>query len=224
MLKKVLRRTWRRRGSSRNDNTTQETVITDTPVPQKQSTVAVSELVSDERVPKSTPPQAEVVKPGLRQKQSVSARLQQPEHTSQATRDYATEEIPESELPLDVTLDQPAGSSKALRELRKVSERFRHNYERFLAKHDQFLTLNNEIDSAIQVAEVGTEISYSAAIFKKHISNVLEVNNRKEEYSNTKWPSKVGRLLGALYPVVKITIGITTTVAEVCSFVTCLIS
>jgi hypothetical protein len=222
MFKKALRRTWRRHESPGNDNAKKKAEATDT-LPQKQQSVVITEVPYNEAPSQITSaPTKDVAAACVQQKQSVSAPvLRHPENissqinsppTNPKTNDSGAKDIPE--FPVGLTLSPPG--SKALYELQRASEQFTHNYERFLAKNNQFLTLDREIDSAIQIAEVGEEISYSATLFKKHISNVLEVNHRKDEHSQSKWPSKVGRLLSALYPVVKITIGVTTTVAEVC--------
>jgi hypothetical protein len=220
MFKKALRRTWRRRESLGNDNAKKKAEATET-LQQKQQSVVVTELPFNEPPSQITSARTEDVTAEVQQKQSVSAALlRHPEDisphinsppTNPKTKDIGAKEIPE--FPVGLSLSPPG--AKALYELKRASEQFTHNYERFLSKHNQFLTLDREIDSAIQIAEVGDEISYSATLFKKHISNVLEVNHRKDEHSQSKWPSKVGRLLSALYPVVKITIGVTATVAEV---------
>jgi len=110
------------------------------------------------------------------------------------------------------------GHSNSLTELRRVSEEFKRNYESFLNKNSQLKTLDSEIDAAIEAAEGGPDLSYSAVLFQAQMSKVLEIIARKEESGKAKWYNKVGRFLGVIYPVVKITIGVATSVADVFLF------
>jgi hypothetical protein len=107
--------------------------------------------------------------------------------------------------------------TKAQAELTAVSAQFTEYYENFLAKHKQFIRLNDEICCVIRDTETKNDICHWGMAFKQHIENVLQVSRQKEEKSSERWHFKVGRWLSALYPIARISIGITTSMADVCS-------
>ena len=122
------------------------------------------------------------------------------------------------------TAAQPASSGKglstpekAMSALQVASDEFTKNFERFQAKHKQFVSLDDDISSAIVNADTVADPVLSALAFKQHISNVLAITERKAELSQAKWPNKVGSFLVSLYPVIRIAVGLGTTAAEVCA-------
>lgn len=105
---------------------------------------------------------------------------------------------------------------KAELELSAATERFGRHYQRFLTKHAQFVTLDKEIHLAIQsVTDTSPDLAQSAAVFRNRIAAVLEAKCREEALTMTRWPSKVGRLLAALFPLAKLSVGIASSMADV---------
>jgi hypothetical protein len=100
-------------------------------------------------------------------------------------------------------------------ELTIAASEFRQNYELFVSKHRQYITLHDEIDLAARRADSETCASISAEIFSNRIVTVLETMQAKEETTGTrKWTRKLGAFLKKVYPIAKLCIGVTSSFAE----------
>ena len=107
---------------------------------------------------------------------------------------------------------------KTQTELRAVSAKFVENYEKFLAKHKQFVRVDREVMGAIEDTGA-TDFPRFSITLKQHIETVLQIRRSKEEASHSKWHIQVVRFLGALYPIAQISIGVTTAIADVFFFI-----
>ena len=69
--------------------------------------------------------------------------------------------------------------------------------------------------AALQVVEAQPDINSAAEIFGKEIRRVLEKAVEKHDRSNKEWTGLVGTFLAKLYPFVKLSLRLTSAVAEV---------
>ena len=109
----------------------------------------------------------------------------------------------------------PSTPEKAMLALKVASDEFTKNYERYQAKHKQFVSLGDNISRATLNADTVGDPFLSAMAFKQHISSVVAFTERKAELSSAKWPNRVGAFLVSLYPVMRIAVGLGATAAEV---------
>ena len=111
---------------------------------------------------------------------------------------------------------QESQGQEADSELQAATRELAENYKRFLTKNRQVLTLEAEIQGAIQGVhgDLG-ELSQSANLFRERISTVIEIKCQRDGLSMSRWPSKVGKFLVALFPVVKLSVSIASSVGEV---------
>jgi intracellular sulfur oxidation DsrE/DsrF family protein len=106
-------------------------------------------------------------------------------------------------------------SSKAREQLKLTVDQFKENYERFAIKYHLSLTDNELVRSAIQNADNVIEIRDSARIFTKEISNVLRITKEKQKTSDAKWTGIVCNFMSKLYPLTRLSLRLTSAIAEV---------
>lgn len=215
MFRKALRRTLHHRDSS-SERSKDENAKPKRDAEIQHSNSTPECLLKTEEIEKGVPggrgESTTELRPRSRNSVTVSGDLREGPFSEQPTVEGGPENIV-----IDLTLTESNAASRdiAISALKLASEEFTVNYEKYQAKNQQFLNLNDEINSVILIADAGKEIFFSATVFKQHISKVLEVTTRKEEFSKARWPNKVGAFLVSLYPVVRIAIGVVTTAAEV---------
>jgi hypothetical protein len=108
----------------------------------------------------------------------------------------------------------PTGLDKAQSELKFLSAELNENYNIFLNENQQFIGMDDEFHRAIDAADIGKNTRYSETVIER-IESVFRVHNRKDAVLQTKWYAKVGRLLGALYPVAQLSIRFAGAAGEV---------
>lgn len=99
--------------------------------------------------------------------------------------------------------------------LRSAIQQFETNYLKFVRNHKEFVTIQDDFYSAMQLARQESNIYRSAEIFRREISNVLTIRSQKEMASKRKVMSRVGHFLGKLYPAANISLRIVGSVGEV---------
>jgi hypothetical protein len=116
-----------------------------------------------------------------------------------------------------------AQPTKGQIDLKSAVKQFETNYLKFAKNHKEFITIEDDLYSALQLAQHETNIYRSAELFRKEISNVLSVRSLKENAGRKKAMSRVGRFLGKLYPVANVSLRLAGVISEVYIFATTLI-
>jgi len=98
-------------------------------------------------------------------------------------------------------------------ELKDVSEAFDTNYHKFLSRHATLVTFDAEVKGALNTSHSEANIQVSAKLFRHQLNKVSQSYARSKEHLN--WHKKVGNFVASLYPVVRLTLGVTSDVAGV---------
>jgi hypothetical protein len=99
--------------------------------------------------------------------------------------------------------------------MRKAIAEFKENYEKFASKNALMLVDDNGVQTAIQKADKISNIRDSATFFAKEISNVLQITEKKKKVSDAKWTGVVSNFLRKFYPLARLSLRLTTTIADV---------
>jgi hypothetical protein len=100
-------------------------------------------------------------------------------------------------------------------QLKSSTEQFFKNYSRFLSKHKQYIKPEEEVQCAIRHAQLKENIWDSARNFENEVKHVLQIKNRREDLSKSKWRNRLGRFITTLFPVARVTLQFTGMIAEV---------
>jgi hypothetical protein len=111
--------------------------------------------------------------------------------------------------------DTQPQDSRSLSELKNAVADFKAHYELFAKNHEGFVRIDDAIYPALEKATKNQDMKCSAQIFGEEITTVLKIRERKKELSNATWTGKLGKFLMSLYPVAKLSLGLTSVVAEV---------
>ena len=107
--------------------------------------------------------------------------------------------------------------SRALLELKAVVAEFKEHYTRYAEKNRKFIRIEDQVDHAIQKARAEENIKRSAEIFGAEIAAVMRVTDEKQKRSKEMWKGRVGSFLTKVYPVVRLSLQLTSAIAEVSS-------
>ena len=108
-------------------------------------------------------------------------------------------------------------SSRALSELESAVTEFQKQYLRFLEKNRKYTRIEDAIDLAIQKAKSEKEIKRSAKIFGEEIARVTRIAGDKRVASEMTWRGRVGSFVTKLYPLARLSLRLTGSIAEVLS-------
>jgi hypothetical protein len=114
---------------------------------------------------------------------------------------------------------EDTSASRALAELNTAISEFRDNYGKFAASNQKFLTVHNDVQSALDKAQSETDIKRSAEIFGDSIFQMMRVTERKQQISDSKWTGKLINFLKKVYPVAQVSLTVIGSVGQVISFV-----
>ena len=98
-------------------------------------------------------------------------------------------------------------------ELKNVSEAFDANYHKFLSRQATLVTFDAEVKRALDTVHSEANIQVSAKQFREQLNKVSQSYARSKEH--LAWHKKVGNFVASLYPVVRLTLGVTSDVAGV---------
>lgn len=117
---------------------------------------------------------------------------------------------------IDNEVDQP-NISRALSELKSAIAKFKHNYEEFSEKNQRFIRIDryHDVQKAMEKAGKEQDIRRSARIFETEISATLQVTRKKQDFSNSKWVGKLINFMTNVYPVARLSLGLTSAIAQV---------
>jgi hypothetical protein len=106
-------------------------------------------------------------------------------------------------------------------ELRAISELFDANFHKVLTKNANLRTFDAEVKSALDASHSETNIQLSAKRFRQQLNKVIQLHSQNAELASHKWYSKVESFVLALYPAVRLTLGVTSDIAGVLAYITC---
>jgi hypothetical protein len=102
-----------------------------------------------------------------------------------------------------------------LTELTEALSNFKLHYGQFVAENNQYILIEDDLQSAFQIASANDDIKKSAKLFNEGVAVTLRAVGNKKKVSVSKWTSKVGNFLEKLYPVARLSFDLTARVAEV---------
>jgi hypothetical protein len=105
--------------------------------------------------------------------------------------------------------------SRSLSELEEAIAVSEKNYEQFIALNRKFVLIGDDFRGAFQNAEAGGDIRKSAQLFGDGVWAALRILERKQKFKQTNWTTRVGTFLTKLYPVARISLGLTVAIADV---------
>jgi hypothetical protein len=108
-------------------------------------------------------------------------------------------------------------SSRAPSELESAVTEFKKQYLRFLEKNRKYTQIEDNIDLALQKADSEKEIKRSAKIFGEEIARVTRITGDKRVASEMTWRGRVGSFVTKLYPLARLSLRLTSSIAEVLS-------
>jgi len=106
--------------------------------------------------------------------------------------------------------------TQARENLRAAVEKLRISCAKFAEYNKDFLA-GNEFQSLVNRAQQETNVHRSAEIFRSEISEVIRIKSQGDEVSKKKVLPRVGHFLVKIFPVAKLSLGLTGSIAEVSS-------
>jgi len=103
----------------------------------------------------------------------------------------------------------------ALSALNDVFEEFQERCECFAKKNRKFVRVKDDVHTAIRTAAREQDIKRAALIFVHEISSAIHTIEKRQEASRSKWTGKLGTFIAKLYPVARLSLRLTSAVAEV---------
>jgi hypothetical protein len=103
-------------------------------------------------------------------------------------------------------------------ELRAISESFDANFHKVLTKNANLRTFDAEVKSALDASHLETNIQQSAKRFRQQLNKVIQLRSQNAELASHKWYNKVESFVLALYPAVRLTLGVTSDIAGVLAY------
>jgi hypothetical protein len=107
------------------------------------------------------------------------------------------------------------GLKASQQELQKVILEFTEHYEVFVRKNDFVILDPASFSEAIENADKLHNVHDSARYFKTEIMKVLDISLEKRKTSEGKWPGVIGNFLTKLYPFTRLSLVLTSSIAEV---------
>lgn len=106
-------------------------------------------------------------------------------------------------------------SSRALSELEDAIRTFKLNYSQYAKKNQKYILIDDQLEIAFPERMTPSDVQGTAEIFSDNIRKTLHVSERRKSLTETKWTSEVGQFFTKLYPVARLSCGLTAAVAEV---------
>src|SRR5271154_544767 len=104
--------------------------------------------------------------------------------------------------------------SNARTDLDAAVTEFVVNYTAFARKNPRLIEVGHSLDIAIAQANAEGDMRHSAQVFESKINATLEGFKAKQLADNS-WVNQVGKFLTRVYPIARLTLGLTSTIAEV---------
>jgi hypothetical protein len=107
--------------------------------------------------------------------------------------------------------------SEARADLDTVVSEFVVNYSTFAKKNPRLIEVGHSVDVAIAQANAEDDIRNPAQVFESKINATLEALKAKQLLDNS-WVGQLRKFLTRLYPIARLALGLTGTIAEVSIF------
>lgn len=111
--------------------------------------------------------------------------------------------------------EKPTRIDLAASELTTVLAEFKCHYEDFASNNQQFVLLADEFNQVFQDADAQCDIKQAAQTLGTGIQNALQIIEKKQKLSGSKWTTKAGSFLTRLYPVARLSLGLAAAIGEV---------
>ena len=92
---------------------------------------------------------------------------------------------------------------------------FKDNYTKFTEHNKPFISVENDLQSAAERAQKEDNVHRSAGIFRDEISRVLSIRKEKDDAEKNKMISRMGHFAIKMFPIARIALSFTGTLAEV---------
>jgi hypothetical protein len=102
-----------------------------------------------------------------------------------------------------------------LSELEDAIKMFKSNYSQFAKKNQKYILIDDELEIAFPEQITPSDIQSTVEIFSNNIRKTLHVSERRKSLTETRWTSDVGQFFTKLYPVARLSCGLTAAIAEV---------
>jgi len=107
------------------------------------------------------------------------------------------------------TDDEPAS------ELQDAIIKFQKTYEKFSKKNSEYHLVEEDFDQAFEDTGKEPDIRQAAEVFRRKIQSVVQTLEKRKKSAETKWTSRLGGFLIKLYPVARLSLGLTAGIAKV---------
>jgi hypothetical protein len=105
--------------------------------------------------------------------------------------------------------------SRAQQELQKAIVEFKEHYDDFVRTNDFVILDAASFSEVIENADNLVNVQDSARYFGKEITKVLGISLEKGKSSDGKWLNVIGNFLTKLYPFTRLSLRLTSSIAEV---------
>jgi hypothetical protein len=113
-----------------------------------------------------------------------------------------------------ITVDSDDDGSRSLKLQRVVAE-FEVNYTSFASRNQFLVSVEPEVHKALQTAAKQNNFKHSVDIFKREIAATLQAKREHQAVSQTKWRQRLTDFMVKLYPILRLSLGLTSAVADV---------
>jgi hypothetical protein len=107
---------------------------------------------------------------------------------------------------------------RALSELTNATATFQDRYMGFVKKNARYIRVDDDVYKAIEKAGKEKDIKRSAKLFGEEIKSAVEMRERKKDLSQATWLGKLANFMSKVYPVARLSLRLTSTIADVVTF------
>jgi len=145
--------------------------------------------------PESTPPTSSKANTSISIASSVQTTIEEP--STKTEPDNGTEE------------------RNALTELNTAVLEFKEHYELLAKRNEKMVRIDEAAQTAILEATKNADIQSAATFFGSQISAAIRARTMRQETPDSVWSNKLCKFLTKLYPVARLSLGLTSALAEV---------
>ena len=102
-----------------------------------------------------------------------------------------------------------------LLKLQLVVTEFEANYTAFASRNQFLRSVESEVHKALQVATKENDIKHAARVFANKITASLQAEEEKQAVLQVKWRSRLVKFIVKLYLIVRLSLEVTSLVADV---------
>jgi len=102
-------------------------------------------------------------------------------------------------------------------ELNTAISEFQTTYNLFVKTNSQFILIDEDMEEAFRAAQKESDLKRAATTFSSGISSALEAVRKRKKFEQGRWTTKLGTVLGKLYPVAGLSLNLLGSVGDVFS-------